>query len=219
MKLAACIVETRPMINLAQVIDNHMKKLPKGTDLYIFTSTQNYYLLDLFPGAKLIPIQPIRINNYNEMLLNKHFWEHFLKYNRILIFQHDSCILREGIEEFYNWDYIGASWNWNDKHPGNGGLSLRNPWIMLKVILAYPWNNNLNEDHWITMHMDQFQIGKLAPIPIADKFSVETKPIMGSWGYHAIDKHLTADECFLIKNQYNPKYTITNYNPNENRLI
>ena len=112
--------------------------------------------------------------------------------------------MRTGIEAFYEWEYIGASWTWNASYPGNGGLSLRNPQIMHEVCSRFPWNGTMNEDHFICMHMFDHKIGKLATIEQADKFSVEAKDIKGSWGVHAPCVWLP-EKCEEIFNQYKNK--------------
>lgn len=215
-KLAAVIVETRPLINLAQTIDDHMKMLPPDTDLWLFLGKKNEYLKDLFKDAKIeIVAEPMDLSSYNRLLTSSEFWSMFKdQYERVLIFQSDSMLLSKGIEEFYRWDYIGASWRWNMTYIGNGGLSLRNPQIMYEITQRYPWNTILNEDHWFCMHMYDFKIGNLAPIEEADKFSVEAKYKLGSLGYHAIDKWLTPQQVEKIKTQYQPSYYV-NYNDNQ----
>lgn len=70
------------------------------------------------------------------------------------MFQSDTLLLRAGVEEFLEYDYIGAPWNLNPQSSSNqwiriavnhkilsqgccnGGLSLRDPSTMLKVIKA-----------------------------------------------------------------------------------
>ena len=43
--------------------------------------------------------------------------------NKILIFQTDSCLLKEGIDKFIDYDYIGAPWAHYNNEVGNGGFS------------------------------------------------------------------------------------------------
>lgn len=203
MKLAAVILESRSSIDLAQVIHEHMEKLPTGTDLIIYSGENNLFLCDLLNPTKYVMLQPgFDIWAYNQLLTSVDFWTSLLNYDRILIFQHDSRILKTGIEEFYEWDYVGAPWRWNSEYGGNGGFSLRNPKIMYEITLRYPWNGQINEDHWLTMHMHNFKIGKLAPPEIGKKFSCEQIFQRGTLGYHAIDKWLTKEECAMIRTQY-----------------
>lgn len=203
--LVACIIETRAVSNLVEIIRDHMAMLPENTDLFIGHGQNNRELLyKEFPNAFLFSLDIKDVMEYNHLLTLPPFWRNFLPYEKVLIFQSDSKILRKGIEEFLKMDvdYIGASWNWNKDYPGNGGLSLRNPKIMLEICERYPWNGSLNEDHWLCMHMHEFKIGALATIAQADTFSVEQKFILGSLGCHAPCSWVTPNECQEIYNQY-----------------
>jgi hypothetical protein len=48
----------------------------------------------------------------------------FIEFGRVLIFQMDTMIYKSGIEQFYEYDYIGAPWNpkfkISDSNVGNG---------------------------------------------------------------------------------------------------
>lgn len=196
-ELAAVIVDTRK-INLFEVIKNHLLFLPKNTKLYIFTSKENKYLQELFDCEfHIVEINTIRC--YNKLLKSFDFWNKINEEN-ILIFQEDSRLLRKGIEEFYEWDYIGASWNFRP-FVGNGGLSLRHKSAMLKVLDYCNPENDMNEDIYFAWGCNVLNL-KLAPIEIANKFSCETQFHLGTIGYHAIDKWLTEEQCKQIKTQY-----------------
>jgi hypothetical protein len=146
--------------------------------------------------------------DYNAILTRKDFWNRYSEYNRVLIFQHDSGLLREGIDEFLEWDYVGAPWYdgapW--AHPqnkgGNGGLSLRNPRMMIAILnkFRYPPMQG-NEDVFYVHHLEEVG-GKLAPYEVCKKFSCETVFCLGTMGYHAIDKHMSQEQTEEILNQY-----------------
>ena len=46
-------------------------------------------------------------NEYSNLLCTTDFWELFIG-EKILIYQEDSCIFKQNIEEFIQWDFIGA---------------------------------------------------------------------------------------------------------------
>lgn len=145
---------------------------------------------------------------YNDLLTSRYFWLSYQEYDNVLIFQHDSGILRWGIEDFFGWDYIGAPWKpdagWarKDRAGGNGGLSLRNPKKALNLIQEYPYSRSIgNEDVYYTHHLERVG-GKVAPYEVCSEFSVETEFKLGSFGYHAIDKHLTQEQVKSILTQY-----------------
>jgi hypothetical protein len=206
MRTAAVIIETRPLPNLYEIIQHkHMDFIPKEWDLIIYHSKENEHLVRGKFWGRWVNYRLIEgemgISQYNQLLTSPKFWEG-LEYDKVLIFQSDSELLREGIEEFLQYDYIGASWVWNPIHGGNGGLSLRTPKIMAEICNSFTWDGSLNEDHWICDIMHYKGIGKLAPISECNKFSVEAKFLMGSLGVHAIDKWLKPEQCEAIRNQY-----------------
>jgi hypothetical protein len=145
---------------------------------------------------------------YNQLLTKPSFWEQLSDYNRVLIIQHDSQLLRPGIEEFLQWDYVGAPWRerspWarTDRAGGNGGLSLRNPILCRELCWVYPYNPSMgNEDVYFTHNLEMVE-GKVAPYEVCKKFSVETEFALGTLGHHAAHLHLTKDQFRQIEQQY-----------------
>jgi len=197
MSLAAVIVDTRN-VSLFQVITEHLYFLPKDTKLYIFSSENQRHLEELLK-CEFHVVDVNSIADYNRLLTSKSFWEKIEEEN-ILIFQEDSRLLRKGIEEFYEYDYVGASWNFAP-YVGNGGLSFRKRSAMLKVINSCNWTDGVNEDIYFAHGCNLLNL-KIAPVEVANKFSVETQFHLGSMGFHAIDKWLTKEECKQIKKQY-----------------
>ena len=205
--LCACIVETRALTDLVEIIrDKHLKYLPEGTQLIILHSKENEQILkDAFPNAGFSLLEGLNsVNDYNSVLTCPEVWKQLEIYSKVLVFQSDSELLKEGIEEFMvpEISFIGARWAWNPNHIGNGGLSLRDPKIMSEVISRVPWDGSLNEDHYFTKAMYDHKIGQLATHEMAEKFSVEAVFGLGSLGYHAIDKWLTPLQCQEIRLQY-----------------
>lgn len=185
--LCALIVENRNIPGITGIIEAHERFLPKDTPVY---------------WIKNEPINSMR--DYNKLMLSKRLWRN-LNAERVLVFQHDSIILKPGIEEFLEWDYIGAPWKFQD-WGGNGGLSIRNPKTMMEIIDKGNWDGQLNEDVFISNEMYKsrgtyFQMN-LAPREECEKFSVESVYKLGTLGAHAIDVWLTPSECEAIRNQY-----------------
>lgn len=137
------------------------------------------------------------IQDYNDLLVSKNFWEALP--DKVLIFQHDSGLLRHGVEDFLEWDFIGAPIKWLPTYM-NGGLSLRSRAAMLRVIEEIPYNGEV-EDIWFVNGCRKLGL-KLPDIDTARKFSVETEFNLGSIGYHAPEKYLTPKQVELIKYQY-----------------
>jgi hypothetical protein len=73
------------------------------------------------------------IKSYNELMLSKKFYELFLGYEEVFIYQLDAILLKRGLSQFLSkYSYIGAPWIKEVKGEyrfigtGNGGSSLRN---------------------------------------------------------------------------------------------
>jgi len=194
---AALFVETRLISNLSSVINAHLDKLPADYELIIYHGRHNKHLFNGFDCEKNETIVN-SLRDYNSFMTNPHLWVRLQNYERVLVFQNDSMLLRKGIEEFYKWDYIGAPWKFQ-QNGGNGGLSLRNPKAMLKTINEVPYSPDLGyEDVYFCNHLN----GKLAPREECEKFSCETIFKLGTLGYHAIDNYLSYEQQEAIKTQY-----------------
>jgi len=181
----AVIVDNRPVPK--SVIDNHM---------------------DHLPGWDLMDISDVEIKNgadYNDIMTNSYFWITLKKYEKVLIFQHDSGILREGIDEFLDYDFVGSPWlesaPWarKDRAGGNGGISIRDVGATLELLNREKYNARYgNEDVWYVHNL-----GNVAPYEVCVKFGVETEYQLGTFCWHQIDNYLTKEQCNEIRNQYN----------------
>ena len=194
---ALALIETRVDHNIDTKINEHAKYLPENWHQIAVVSDRNRYCTKKGTGL----ISNINsLNDYNRILTRAKFWENFLDYDRVLICQMDSGLLRKGIEEFLEWDYVGAPWKFQ-RHGGNGGLSIRNPKVMHEICCTHVWTPGMAyEDVWFCNIM----YGKydLAPRAICEKFSVETIFQLGTLGYHNIDGYLTRREVKEIREQY-----------------
>ena len=202
----AVIVETRCLENIYEIVENHIKY--SKFDCLFFHGTENEYFVK--EQLKHLPVSFINLcvnsineSDYNKLLTSSYFWEQ-IPAEKILIFQHDSRLLRNGIEEFLKdgADWYGAIWAFQD-NGGNGGLSLRTKKIMLNIISNLAYDNSImgNEDIYFSNHIEQFG-GKLGSREMCAKFSVETQFGLGSFGYHDIEQWLNEEQCDKIKNQY-----------------
>lgn len=146
---AAVIVETREVAGFGQIVRNHLRYLPTDWKLEVYCADSNKAFVEReLEGLQYNLHTGIVINtvmDYNRLFLSRSFWEGMLAYKRVLIFQSDSEILRHGIEEFLQYDYVGAPWKLNFRG-GNGGLSIRNPAAMIEAL-----DNHLQ--YWYTPAM------------------------------------------------------------------
>jgi hypothetical protein len=204
MQLAAAIIETR-LEKLTTAVPAHLNWLPETTHLHIFTDASLYgAVAEMFPSAQIhaVTITPSQyFRDLNAVMTTSAFWETFAPADRVLIFQHDSGILRRGIEEFYEWDYIGAPFGPAYPFVGNGGFSLRNPVAMAHICRELHYSPYLPEDTFFPIGCEMLGY-RLATVEAAMQFSCEIHPLMGTLGYHAIDRYLTPDEVRRIKTQY-----------------
>lgn len=185
MKKCAIIIDNRPSKQLDEIISKHMSFL-SGWDL------------------KKVFDKPISNgHDYNRILTDHLFWAG-LDYDKVLIFQHDSMILRELPDFMFDYSYVGAPWKadapWNTpyRRGGNGGISIRDVQAHRELTYRQKYNQTkANEDVWYSHNLPN-----VAPYEICSIFGVETEFKLGTCTYHAIDKHLTKDECLQIRKQY-----------------
>jgi hypothetical protein len=224
-----------------------MKHLPKDTDLFVYTSEENKekyteqlkkykikptYLnynqeqeipttIKYIPGlSQLLEDKRMKsLFNMCMVMTTPEFWKDYFEYERVLIFQRDTAILRGGIDGFFEYDYVGAPcYNFvRDQTIQNGGLSLRNPRVMEYICRLYGWKTDIQdmmvvgqyssasffaEDIFFCLRLIKHNAGKLAPLDVSQRFSVESRFELGTLGYHRIDAYLTEDEQKQVKEQY-----------------
>tara|TARA_A100001011_G_C14015851_1_gene717370 strand:- start:48 stop:779 length:732 start_codon:yes stop_codon:yes gene_type:complete len=186
---ALVIVEPRCHQNLAFCIKNACYYC-RGWSLYIFHSKSNREFVEKILGNKKDNVNLIEFcsdnitrNEYSSLLCSVDFWIK-IKATNILIFQTDVHIRRFGVEEFLKYDYVGAPWKRNkimfnsDIRVGNGGLSLRKKWQMIKIITKCSRKNYLkhftiqNEDLYFAYYAKKLGL-KVPHQNEAMKFSVE----------------------------------------------
>jgi hypothetical protein len=246
-QLAALIIEDRFFEDFGKICNEHMKHLPKDTDLYVYTSEENKekyteqlkkykikptYLnynqeqeipttIKYIPGlSQLLEDKRMKsLFNMCMVMTTPEFWKDYFEYERVLIFQRDTAILRGGIDGFFEYDYVGAPcYNFvRDQTIQNGGLSLRNPRVMEYICRLYGWKTDIQdmmvvgqyssasffaEDIFFCLRLIKHNAGKLAPLDVSQRFSVESRFELGTLGYHRIDAYLTEDEQKQVKEQY-----------------
>lgn len=200
--------------DIKDVFQRHAQFLPNNTSYFLFTDEVEFckdQLQDLHLDVSYMPISlhDNSVHQYNMLLTwgGAEFWPNFFDFDRVLIFQSDSGLLREGIEEFYPYDYIGAPLPENHvayyPYCCNGGLSLRNPRMMFEISQKYRWQANKGEDVYFAEMMVDNNIGNFPTREIARKFSVETQFALGTLGYHKPWGYLTEQQCQQIYTQYN----------------
>jgi hypothetical protein len=196
--LAAVLIEPRVDL-LKKALDNHLKFLPEY-HLYLFTNVYDC-LPESIPHCSIFHIENLSHADHGRMVASAEFWNKIEEEN-VLLFQHDSGLLREGIEEFYEYDFIGAPLYHIPFPCMNGGLSLRRKNAMIEVIDNFKYNySKENEDIYFCKGLKH--LGKDLPDKeTALRFSTETIFSLGTIGYHAIERYFSTEQCNQIKSQY-----------------
>lgn len=129
---------------------------------------------------------------HSEYMENVNFWEK-VKGQKALIFQTDSLLLRSGIDEFLEYDYVGAPWRKPKENQwvGNGGLSLRTVKKMLEICK----NNRVTEQIWEDIYFVKHMKGEgVADIETAMKFSMEDVFSPNPLGVHNPIRHIGPEQ-------------------------
>jgi hypothetical protein len=204
------IVEPRIMPILPKVIKNFMYLLQnKGWGLIVVHGTKNELFikseLSEWPNVKYynLNVDNLTITSYNQLFCTPPFWNKLKELGCLhsFIFQTDTVLLKDDIDRFIQYDYIGAPWCikfMGMLEVGNGGLSLRNVDKMIEITTTCQRTFTLlngtpihleNEDIYFAFWclMNNYKI----PTPTnAKEFSVETIYYENPSGLHKphIDK-------------------------------
>ena len=188
------IVEPRCHSRLIIVIKNFMYLLQKrGYGLVVFHSKENEQLLKEglqgWPNVIFIVISQgnFDVSQYNDLLCSPPFWRTLsnIGSKHALMFQIDTVLLKDSIDDFLEYDYIGAPWvvKWLGLDIGNGGLSLRNVMTMCMITEQCPRTIQTNrgeqfinnEDVYFSFYLKCSVPSVSVPsVETALKFSIET---------------------------------------------
>ena len=200
----AVIFETRKDEHLESIMKNTLfylnetdSKIKWGLQIFHGTENEEYVksIVRNWGDVKLINIGSSSITKleYSELMKTSTFWKQ-INAEKVLIFQSDSILLRSGIDEFLEYDYIGAPWRKpkENKMVGNGGLSLRTVAKMVEICDKYKDEELMWEDIYFVKYIDE----GLADIEVANKFSMEDVYSPNPLGVHLPIKHI---ETYLLK--------------------
>lgn len=182
----AVFLEFREFPHVEFLIRNAIMKLGSKWSFTVICGNNNCKLMidickKISKNIKIIILQKEinSINDYSNLLKTIEFWN-YIKGDKVLIYQEDSFIFSNNIEEFLEYDYIGAPWLEEvlPVNVGNGGFSLRTRKAMIDIIDAIDeekHNNDevISEDVFFSKHMQKLNMGKIADKDTALKFSTE----------------------------------------------
>jgi hypothetical protein len=234
----AVFIEFRILPHIEFIIRNSIIKLGCDWSHTIICGNQNYDFIsqmcnNISPNINIIKIDldNLLVNDYNNLLSSIEFWKLFTG-EKILIYQEDSIMFKNNINNFLVYDYIGAPFpkcqNDTPNLVGNGGFSLRSKSKMINVIntisindtvfnsstIKYMKNNGLTtppEDVYFSKNIQELNIGIVANYETAMKFSTESVLNKNSLGGH---KFWIGNKKW--KNIMNHHFSLNIYKPQSN---
>jgi hypothetical protein len=223
MDYAIVLVDSRPQLNLDLVLADHLRFLP-GWHAAVFSSARNRYVRHW--GAEFHEIPEDAANTWaghSQFMSSPFIWERLADFERVMTVQQDSKLLRTGVGEFLEWDYVGAPWvgEWIEawiadgrmpQRVGNGGLSLRNPRACLEVTRRFPYGSDemsrlrerltwVLEDVYFCANLGRVG-ARISPDDVGSRFACEGTFTLGTLGCHAIHRQLTPEHVERVLAQY-----------------
>jgi len=199
----AFLVETRPIPHLPALFSHMVSVTPPewrfmfmGSPEAIAFMRASFRISTLEKSKKLeITELPSNYTLDNRESISQMFTDPYLystllaPAEHLLVFQPDSIFCTnsaETVNDWLDWDWVGAPWSTTAQHGGNGGLSLRKVSKVLQVLKKErrPDNDGELEDLWLTNRIAQLKGSNMPNATISKHFSVESvwddKPL----GYH-----------------------------------
>ena len=205
------IVEPRVHPNFEFVCKTMLRFTNSDWGLHVFHGNTNALfvkrMLQDIPNVKYtnLSVTNLSIKEYNKLLTSVWFYEQLLS-KKFLLFQTDSCLLRDGIEQFLEFDYIGAPWPHRHNQIGNGGFSLRDKHICIQICKMIPYNGKLHEDVYFSNHMKKVK-AKLPDFKTACSFSCELIPTTEiPLGVHQFVDNI---KCLSLHETFNKHFTFS----------
>jgi hypothetical protein len=192
---AAVMVETRPNFFVPKVIRNVMHFLGPRWNLHVVCSEPSYlFLREALAGWEVGLIKrsglPVKLprRDYRAMKISTGFWKTFRE-DKILVFEVDSLLSGSNVEDFIDYDYVGAPCaRFDDGYIANGGLSLRTREVMIDCLERFTPGPNVPEDVFFTESARA--LGAAMPdFETATHFSVESIYTSHPVGVHGTDKY------------------------------
>ena len=177
----AVLIEPREHFMIKYVAYNFMYFLiPKGWELHIVCGTKNHsYVREVTRELPDVKISVLPYDNfpeplYNHILKQADFYRAFgTGISHILVFQTDTILLKDNIDDFLKYDFIGAAWKFSPHKGCNGGLSLRNVGKMIEICSDLSRMSGENEDGFFSF-TNEDKLNLVPTLHDKNNFSVET---------------------------------------------
>ncbi len=200
-------IEPRQHPHLEYVLRNVIHFLGPQWGLQIFSGRKNYeFVQDMVKGWGNAHVYRIETDDlstieYNQVKKSPGFWN-LVKGERVLWVEPDCMLCHGDIDEFLEYDYVGAPWQPRmavslNCRVGNGGLSLRSTAAMREIANTCNTDKSVfgTEDVFFVVNMqlskDRYRI---PPVEVAKKFSVESVYYERPFGLHKAYKFLTEEQ-------------------------
>jgi hypothetical protein len=194
----AVIVEPRKHKALSFVLNNFLTNLSQDWNIIVFHGNLNKeYVSDIInnelnENKNRVSLVNLNVDNlshedYNKLFItNRMFYSH-IPTETFLVFQTDTMICERNkhlINEFLDYDYVGAPWphiSRNVGNVGNGGLSLRKKTKMLEIMDKDPEIHIPEDDYFsCTTVTDVYK----PSFEEAKRFSIEHMFSEATFGFH-----------------------------------
>jgi hypothetical protein len=201
-KMTAIIIEPREHKALEFVLNNFLTNLSNNWNIIIFYGNNNIEFInniianlpEIYKNRITLinlNVDNLSIEDYNKLLTSPELYNS-IPTEIFLVFQTDTLICqnyKNNINDFTEYDYVGAPWKFDSMAVGNGGLSLRRKSKMLEIINNCPYKNNINEDLYFSKPCPEIAIN-IPSGDLAKHFSVESEYEHNTFGIHQAWTHL-----------------------------
>ena len=174
-------IDFRVLDHVEFLIRNVIYKFDENWCHTIVCGNDNYQYMkrlcdSISKNIKIIKLDIDNLNQktYSDLLQTTEFWNLFDS-EKIFLYQEDSIVFKNNIEDFLEFDWIGSPFyytiNKEKKIGGNGGCCLRTRDIMLKCLEnEKPY---FPEDIYYCETIQKYNLGKLPKFDIAIQFGEE----------------------------------------------
>jgi len=175
-KKVAVIIENRPLMNVIPLIMHFAGVLGEDWPIIVYTKAENIGLFSASAAfQRLVKVGRIEmrtlpltvlIDNSESVslfLTKPWFWESLAPAEHVLMFQSDSMLCSNAarsVDDFIEWDFIGAPIAKGKGAGYNGGLSLRRRSKILEVISKWDFSNDpaIKRNRYLSYGMCDFHL-------------------------------------------------------------
>lgn len=212
----AVIIEDRKLNTLIPLILHFASVLGPSWDVILYTSPANAIYYGEMPALARWKHQVVIRALPEENMFKSHesvsafltkpwIWEALAPADHVFMFQADSIICGNSVrsvDDFLDYDFIGAPVREGLGRGYNGGLSIRSRKKFLSITVNYDWleerhiwgtgdGYNYNyEDQWFAMRLSHMPEALLPDEAVARSFAVETIWAEDPVGYHQVSRWL-----------------------------